>query len=763
MSDLVTLKITVPRENEFTPASAENLFSSLSYLKDPSLLGKLIGKQASWVSFEIVSIDQAVWFQITLPRQAQSYVEAQIQAAYPSASLSQVEDLIAKTSSSLHVAQLTLAAPYYYPLKNWKSFPDTDPLSALLGVMAKAPSSHNMVVQTILTGGGNWQKYGHHLIVKGVVSPEGTVSHRPDEAVITEKISQPGYKAIIRLATTDPTLLSNLAGSFSLLDRPDGNQLRLKSPKFWQKSSWQQLLASRSLKTMPANQVFNLAEIASFWHLPGQTIRIANIAWGKRILSEPPDNLPVSTGLSEEDKQKINFVARTEFKNTLQTFGIKSKDRRRHVYCIGKTGTGKSTLLANMAISDIRKGEGVAVIDPHGDLVETILNFVPKNRINDVIYFNPADRERPITINPLEVFDPSQKELVVSGIVAIFYKLYAYSWGPRLEHILRNTLMTLVEVPGTTFLDIPVVLTNHKFREKLLEKVQDHIVLKFWHDEFDHMPPNLQQEAISPILNKVGQFISSHLIRNILDTSQSSINLQQVMDEGKILLVNISQGRLGEDNAALLGAMLITQMQLAAMQRINTPEEQRKDFYLYVDEFQNFATQSFIKILSEARKFRLDLVVANQYIGQLPIEVAQAIFGNAGSLVAFSLGAEDAAVFTREFGKVFSEEDLVSLPNFQIAVKLAIDDEVCRPFLATTLPLLSAVNQNKDKIIRTSREHYGVPPRPQAPLPPPPPTSYSYPRQSREGASGATPKQFPQSFPNQNRQASNPKPYSPSH
>jgi len=708
MSSPATLKIVIPRDNEFTPASAENLLSSLSYLSDPSLLGKLMGKQASWIALEIISVDQQVWFQVTLPQEAQSYFEAQIQAAYPTASLTQTEDILEKIAPSLAIGQLALAAPTYYPIKTWAAFRDTDPATAILGVMAKATPQEAFAVQIILTGASKWQSWGRGLVQKGVTSPDGHVGRRPDEAQINEKVSQPGYKAVIRLAASLPESLKNLAGSFSLFDRPDGNQLYLKLPKFYQKAAYQKALAQRSLTHAPRYQVFNIAELATFWHLPGKLVKIQNLAWGKRILSEPPDNLPVATGMTEEEKQQVNFIGKTEFKNTVQTFGIKKTDRRRHIYCIGKTGTGKSTLIANMAVSDIRKDKGMAIIDPHGDLVEIILNYIPANRINDVIYFNPADKEKPVTLNPLEVFDPAQKELVVSGIIAILNKIYAHSWGPRLEHILRNVLLTLVEIPGSTFTDIPPALTNKNFSDRLLQKITDPIIIKFWQDEYYRMSPQFQNEAISPILNKVGQFISSPLIRNVISQPKSSISLPDIMNHGKILLVNLSQGRLGEDNAALLGAMFITQMQLAAMQRVNVPEEQRKDFYLFVDEFQNFATQSFIKILSEARKYRLNLMVANQYIGQIPQDVAKAIFGNAGTLLSFSLGAEDAYVFTREFGNVFTQEDLVSLPNYQIVIKMAVDGEVTRPFIGTTMPLLSAVNQNKDKVIRVSRERWGT-------------------------------------------------------
>ena len=315
--------------------------------------------------------------------------------------------------------------------------------------------------------------------------------------------------------------------------------------------------------------------------------------------------------------------------------------------------------------------------------------------------------EYPATLNPLEVENPAQKELVASGIVSIFYKLYSYSWGPRLEHILRNTLLSLLEVPDTTLVDVPKILTNKNFRQKVSDKLADPVLKRFWTDEFEKMPERLQKEAISPILNKVGQFVTSPLIRNIIGKPKSSFNLERIMNEGKILLANLSAGKLGEDNSALLGAMLITKIQLASMGRVNIPEEERRDFYLYVDEFQNFATTSFIKILSEARKYRLCLTLANQYMAQLNEKVQAAILGNAGTLISFLVGAEDGKILENEFGEKFSQSDLVSLSNYQIIIKLAIDKLTSNPFFATTLPLSISRNQNREKVIKVSRERYG--------------------------------------------------------
>jgi hypothetical protein len=362
-----------------------------------------------------------------------------------------------------------------------------------------------------------------------------------------------------------------------------------------------------------------------------------------------------------------------------------------------------------MIINDIKNGEGVAVIDPHGDLTEIILDYIPANRINDVIYLDPSNSSSSsFHLNPLEV-GGTQKELIASGIVSIFKKLYGNSWGPRLEYILRNTILTLLEVPDSTFLQVPGLLTDKSYRDQVVAKLTDPVLKTYWINEFETMTPRLMSESISPILNKVGQFISSNIVRNIIGSPKSTIDLEKIMNEGKIVLLNLSQGKLGEDNSSLLGAMIITKLQLAAMNRVDLPEDQRKDFYLYVDEFQNFATNSFIKILSEARKYRLDLIMANQYMAQVPEEVRAAIFGNIGSLISFIVGAQDAFYLAKELGERFTEKDLLALGNYQILTKLSIDSITCPPFLAQTLPLPMSKNQNREKVIRVSQERYSKP------------------------------------------------------
>jgi len=405
----------------------------------------------------------------------------------------------------------------------------------------------------------------------------------------------------------------------------------------------------------------------------------------------------------------ITLFAETNYRNLKRKFGIKQDDRRRHMYLIGKTGMGKTTVLENMIISDIRAGRGVCVVDPHGDLIDKIIDFIPSYRINDVVLFDPADIEYPIGFNVLESVDPTQRHLVASGLMGVFTKIWEGVWSARMEYILNNCILALLEYPGSTMLGISRLLVDKKFRRKVIEKITDPIVKGFWVDEFAEYNDRFRNEAIAPIQNKVGQFLSSSIIRNIVGQPKSTINLREIMDNQKILFLNLAKGRIGEDNSSLLGAMMITRIQLAVMSRVDILENERKDFYLYVDEFQNFATESFSGILSEARKYRLDLILAHQYIEQLDEKVMAAVFGNIGTMMCFRVGAADAEFLAKEFFPIFAEEDLLNLTKFDVYMKLMIDGVASEPFSATTLPPLEGRTMNKDKIIKVSRERWSKP------------------------------------------------------
>ena len=695
----------MPRESEFTPESSQTFLAALTQINSVSPLQKLMGKHGQVLSLEIALMESQIYFLITCDSELAGFIEAQIKSNYPVVSIEKIKDPVAAVTTPLVIKELQLSKITYLPINTYDSYKDVDPLSSILSVLSKAPENEFSVVQFCLEAvGSGWQASGQRFAEQGGgKNAEGIYQPHPQAQVMKEKISYPGFAVSLRIAATSGSTVTQLASTFGVYARSDGNTFASAGVSLFAKKPIRSLIA----RDVTSKQILNIKELASLWHLPGDKIKTASIAWGKTVLSEPPENLPISIGVSDEDKFNINFFAKTVFHNQEATFGLKQKDRRRHMWVVGKSGTGKSTLITNMAIDDIKKGRGLAIIDPHGDLVETILDYIPKNRINDTIYFNPADKDFPIVINPLEVRNKDEAELVVAGIMSIFTKIWAGVWSARMEYIMRNSLMTLAEVPEATLADVLALLVDSRFRTKIINQLKDPALIHFWKDEYEKMPDRLQSEAISPIQNKVGQFVTSPMVRRIIGHPKSSVDLGDVMNGSKIFLANLSQGRLGEDNSALLGATLITKFQLAAMHRVETPEAERKDFHLYVDEFQNFATESFIKILSEARKYHLNLMLANQYMAQIPDEVQKAILGNVGSLVCFTVGAEDAAVIHKEYAEVFSENDLVNLQRFQIAVRLMIDDHATRPFFAITLPLPQSSNQNRDKVERTSRERFG--------------------------------------------------------
>ncbi len=457
--------------------------------------------------------------------------------------------------------------------------------------------------------------------------------------------------------------------------------------------------------------VLSQEELATMFHLPTETVSTPAINWVDSVKLEPPVDLPT------KKEKGITLLGKTNYRTNKDYYGLKNEDRRRHVYIIGKTGMGKSTLLENMIFSDIQAGKGVAVIDPHGDLADAVLSFVPKNRTNDVVLFDPADTAFPVAFNLLEGQNPEHRALVASGLVNVFKKLYAESWGPRLEHFLRNTILALVEAPDTTMLGIPRMLVDKSYRKKILRFVKDPMVQNFWRTEFEALPPAKLAEAVGPIQNKVGQFLSSPSVRNILGQPKSSLDMRFAMDSGKIVIINLSKGKLGEDNSAMLGSLLITKFQLDAMSRADQAEKDRKDFYLYVDEFQNFATDSFATILSEARKYKLNLTMANQYIDQMSDEVCSAVFGNVGSLISFQVGINDAKILSEQLDEErILPIHLATLPKYKIYNRIMVNGMTTPVFSGDTIPPPQltptegeTLEQRVDKIRNFSRQRYAKP------------------------------------------------------
>ena len=734
-----TYMLLRPAKIEETPVSAQvGLLSSFLSIGKRKLVDYILLKDPKVVSLEIASIAQKTRFYMHTPTGLSGYFTSQVLSQYPKTLITeeQTDPLLSVVKGNvIAVGVLNLSYTHEYPIKTYTQFQSISPLSSILAFFSKLGPTEQaffqIVIKTPRNQSGKQRKIRSRM---KVVDTEGKEESNPYNTLITQKLSTPLLEAQIRIIVAGKnrnvavSKLAEFAGIFGIYTLSEGNSFAYKQVKGLMKKPLFQKIARREFFLFQKTLLLNLEELSSLWHLPDKSLeKIKSIHWGKTYISEAPDNLPVATdegnklqqsdtltdnedaSEKEQSRSDINFFARTEWRNREEIFGIAHEDRRKHMYVIGKTGAGKSTLIANMAINDIRNGHGVAVVDPHGDLSEMILNFIPKRRINDVIYLDPTlAADRSFSLNLFDQEGMQHTDVVASGIVSVFYKLYQNSWGPRLEYMLRNTILSLLLYEDATFADIPRMLTNKQYRSKVVADLakKDTILSQFWIDEFEKMSDRLRTEAISPILNKVGQFLSSQRIRSIVDSKRSTFSLDEVMNKGKILILNLSQGKLGEDTTALLGAMFITKIQLTAMRRVFMPEEERRDFYLYVDEFQNFATNSFIKILSEARKYKLNLTLANQYVGQVDEDIQKAIFGNVGTLVTFVVGARDAGLFEKEFGGKFTADDLVALGKFQTLMKMSIGGLTSDPFLATTLGLPSVVNNNKEKIIRRCLEMY---------------------------------------------------------
>lgn len=733
----VLLTIEVPKENDKTPLAAETIFSSLHGIGDQNL------------SFEIEAKEKSIRFYVWVPLKLRSYVESQIYAQYPDINIFEIQDYANKIPPDLSVVatELVFKKKDFFPIKTFQDF-TVDPLAAITGTISKLGEKEHIWIQMLIKPESDkWRdkalafitavKEGRTLalgktITKGLISFTGDIVKTAiqgggESAVkpvtktelspgtelvlkaIEEKSSKLGFRAKIRLVVWDQneasahSRLQLTIGAFKQFNTNNLNSFEIGSVSTDRTGILQQY-TNRTFG--PGGLIMNVTELASIYHLPNLTVTTPNIVWAGSRKGEPPANLPL---MAEVPAEELTVLAQTNFRGSDEKFGIKLKDRARHVYVIGKSGTGKSTLLENMTIDDIRERRGVAVIDPHGDFVDTVLSFVPNYRANEVIVFDPGDRDFPIAVNMFEVADPKYKVVVASGVVGIFKKIFGYSWGPRLEYWLSSAVLALLDYPEATLILVPRMFTDKSFREKVLLKVQDPLIKDRWISEYSKLDQKQQAETISPILNKVGQFLSSPIIRNIVGQPKSSIDFRALMDEGRVLLVKLAKGIIGEDSAALLGAMIITQIQLAAMSRADMPESERRDFYLYVDEFQNFATESFQAILSEARKYHLSLTLANQYLGQLTPEISSAIFGNVNTAITFRVGGEDASFLEKEFAPVFDANDLVNLHMFNIYLKLSIDGLTTGAFSAQTLPLPLDRNNIQNKIIDLSRERYAKP------------------------------------------------------
>ncbi len=740
----LVMQILVPRENDKSALAAEQMFASIHGILGDSK------KSLDLISFEIISsCEDGIRFFVVTPGHLAKFIEGQIYAQYPNADISYEKDYSLNNSEIgeevfVTSGEVEMEKDSIFPIKTFRNF-EVDPLAAITGAMSELEKGEKAWLQIIVRPISNyWQKKskeyisairegkdmgGFNIIAKltSLIATIGknlsysesqgakkeVVKLEPGQeeelSEIETKMLKLGFEVRVRIVTKAGTqerseqILRDIMASFKQFTTAHLNNFVHAVPQKTGKEIYEDYIK----RFMPNGEedILNIEELASLYHLPNISVETPTIAWSRSKKLEPPMNVPKA---SDGD---VTIFGETDYRGHRINFGLKRGDRARHFYLLGKTGAGKSTLFKNMFISDVLAGDGACFVDAHGDTVEELLEYIPPNRIDDVIYFNPTDIENPVGFNLLELKDKSQRDLIADGVVEVFKKQFGDSWGPRLQYILTNTVATALEAQGITLLAVIRMLTDMNYRKFILKQVHDPILYKFWVEEFAQMSqnPRLLAEAVSPIQNKVGRFISSAVTRNIVGQVKSTIDLREIMDNRKILLVNLAQGKLGEETASLLGGMIITRLQATAMERVDIPFEQRKDFFLYVDEFQNFATDSFAKILSEARKYKLNLIMTNQYIDQLPLTVRQAIFGNVGTLGSFVVSQSDASILEKEFAPVVSADDLVSLDAFSMYVKLCIDGMTSTPFSAKSLPPRYEKFHLRDEIVQRSREKYGVP------------------------------------------------------
>lgn len=750
-------------EKKVLIAVAEQLFTTLSESSHDK--GWLLGKD--YFSFEIACTEKKIAFYVNCPRHLQQLVEKQIQAQYPHAFIEEVPGYNPfQKDGKVEVTELVLNKQYVYPFRTYKTT-ESDPLNSLTNAMSKLSENEGAVIQYIISPAGtSWQGRPRHMALEiqqgknpqmverghvyrffigffrslgkalaGVGSGANQSSHAhkdlsgysspiqltpmQQEIVkkLEEKASRPGFKTNIRLVTSSSTPgnadvhMRNLLSSFLQYNMPPFNGLRVKKRE---KNDVLKDFIFRVFRDYGNKSILNTEELASLWHLPTPYIETPNIKWLVSKKAPPPVNLP-SEGI---------LLGRNIYRGQETKVFMQRDDRRRHMYVIGRTGSGKTEIMKYMSVQDIKNGEGLCIIDPHGDFIEDILPHIPKERAEDVILFEPFDMDRPLGLNMLEVDSEEQKDFAVQEMISIFYKLVTdpAMLGPMFEHNMRNAMLTLMadeEHPGT-ITDIPRIFTDTEFQKYKVSKLKDPVVKLFWEKEMAKTSDFHKSEMLGYLISKVGRFVENSMMRNIVGQSKSAFNFREVMDKKKILLINLAKGKVGEINAKLLGLIIVSKLQMAALSRADVKESERPDFYLYVDEFQNFITDAFSSILSEARKYRLNLIVAHQYLGQLEQQAGaqgaaskdlrDAVFGNAGTMVCFRIGAEDSETMAKEFKPTFNEFDLVNIDRYNAYLKLMINGTASKPFNMATYPLLRNGNEEQAKAIRQlSRLKHGRP------------------------------------------------------
>jgi hypothetical protein len=758
----VLLEVRIPRHRDKDGGApegiaeqigvAEQMFAALHSIYRGGLTAKIFDQDS--ISFEIAASGGQIGWYVGVPLSLQSLVEKQIHSYYPDAEITPVPVYnIFPKQGFVAATSLALQKKNFYPLKTAQDF-EADPMAGVAGALSKIGEDEGAAIQIMIaptgngwrskgqsmareyaqgkggTGGGTGSKifgglfkFGGELVSAATADPkkDGPAAPADEHRKLTQaeeefvqkieqKAGKVGYEVVIRVITAAAdrslaeTTLQNITRSFAAYNTPDLNGFKeIVGPV----SSQAKLVTHyifRDLDGAGKKMILNAEELAGLWHPPTSDVETPNVRWLGAKSAPPPANMP-KEGL---------LIGYNQYRGAATEIRVKPDDRRRHMYAVGKTGMGKTTILENMIVQDIRAGKGVAVIDPHGDLAEKVLQKVPRERAEDVIYFDPGDTERPMAFNMLDYSTPEQKDFVVQETVGIFYKLFGEELiGPKFEHWTRNGILTLMEdeETGAVLFDLPRIFSEREFAQAKIAKVKDPVVKSFWQREMAQTSDFHKSEMLGYFISKFGRFITNEMMRNIIGQPKSAFDVRQIMDEGKILIMNLSKGRMGEINSSLLGMIAVSKIQMAAMSRVDIPEDQRRDFYLYVDEFQNLTNEESIQsILSEARKYRLNLIIAHQYIAQLDEKVRDAVFGNVGTAVSFRVGADDAEYLEKQFEPVFDAHDLLNLDKYNAYVKLIIDGLATRAFNLKTYtpePITDDERQVGEAIKQLSRLKYG--------------------------------------------------------
>jgi len=740
------LLVRVPKYNEIKIEVAETMFTSFQSLFKYGLHGVIKGQDH--IGFEIVSQNGQINFYVSTPLHLQKLVEKQIHSYYPDAEIEQVPEYnIFLKDKYADIVEFTLRAPVYKPVLDYKDLgEEVDGMNSITTALSKLEAGEAAALQILISpAGSGWQSKGFKQIQKvqtvqksglfgNVMTPfnipnqnqaqqQAQIPEQPEARTqsitqdpykkIEEKSSKPGFEAVIRFLVSANSrvnaeaYIENMVGSLGQFNDPVGNGFIKKR---WPWNTNKKLTLKNFVnKMMPAvfgKMILTSTELATLFHFPNKKVVTPNINWLMSKKAAAPLQIPTQ-GL---------YLGKSKFRGVETKVHISPDDRRRHMYIIGQTGTGKSELLKAMAVQDIKEGKGICFIDPHGPAIEDILQQIPPERAEDVILFDAGDTERPFGLNILEAKSEEQKHQIVNNFINLLYKLYDPKrtgiMGPRLERAIRNVMLTAMSEPGSTLVEVMRLLTDPSFVKEKLPKITDPLVRRYWTDEMAQTTQFHKSETMGYFVSKFDRFVTDKLLRNIIGQSKSSFNFREVMDQGKILLVDLSKGKIGEENSNFLGLVLVPRILVAAMSRVDIPEEQRRDFYLYVDEFQNFTTPDFAQILSEARKYHLNLTVANQFIAQITEEnIRDAIFGNVGTLVAFRVGTDDAQYLEKQFEPIFNKQDLINNPVGQAYMRLLVQGQPSVPFsINTDWQMMENAKRDSEvakSIVELSRHKYG--------------------------------------------------------